>query len=147
MSGSCTSSNPPPLIFTSWPVATSACLQQIGRQTWWRGGRGRHTEKLAHLWRRGNSRGPARSVCTDFELLCMSMKVGSGLQKKFSGPRDGFWCLQEKKKEKKKKEHKIMLQAERRLCRWKSAEASVALGLYLLILFCCPLTSAAWHTV
>ena len=103
MSGSCTSSNPPPLIFTSWPVATSACLQQIGRQTWWRGGRGRRTEKLAHLWRRGNSRGPARSVCTDFELLCMSMKVGSGLQKKFSGPRDGFWCLQEKKKRKKKK--------------------------------------------
>lgn len=94
MSGSCTSSNPPPLIFTSWPVATSACLQQIRRQT---RRRGRDRKTRTPLKKRKQPQAGQKCVHWFWTPLHVD-ETWKQFAEKFSGPHDGFWCLQKKKK-------------------------------------------------
>lgn len=101
MSGSCTSSNPPRLIFTSWPVATAACLLQLRRQTRWWEGVGKHTGTSENA-RRGNSHGPARSLLHWYWTPRILVRLGNGLQ-------TFFWPLSVLKPTKK---HKIAQRRE-----------------------------------
>lgn len=123
MSGSCTSSNPPEPIFTSWPVATTACLQQLGRQTrWWE-------NRLAHLCKRTATKQPQAGpalCCTDFELLTFRRGLGNSLRTFFLAS-VGFRIPQNSRN------------SERRCCVDES-QASVALGLYYssYFAFCWP---------
>lgn len=132
MSGSCMSSNPPELIFTSWPVATTACLQQLERQD---DGRERDKKKQqtgTPLKKYGvkTAIGWPAVCCTDFELLTFPWGLETVCGHFLASV--GFWIPQNSK-------------TVRGICDDKS-QASVAVGLYYSSFFLL-LTSVAWLTV
>lgn len=84
-----TSSNPPQLIFTSWPAATAACLEQVRRQTRMMGEGWKTHLHTSESEQQSNSRRLAKSLLHCFWTLCILARFGNGLQA-FFGLRVGF---------------------------------------------------------